>query len=94
MLFVIHAFDKKDGAPIRASNYPAHRAYLDNAAVFGVSIVTSGPLVADDSKTAIGSLLIIDAPDRKTIDKFHHADPFFKAGLWDETTVTAFDKKR
>lgn len=92
--FVIHGFDKADALPVRMQHYPEHRAYLDGAEKFGVRIVMSGPLTADDGATPIGSLIIIEAPDRSTAEKFHRADPFYAANIWEKTTVTRFDKKR
>ena len=94
MLFVIYGFDDPAMRHRRTEHYPAHRTFLADAAAHGVTIVTSGPLVEDDGTTPIGSLIIIDAHDRAAAEAFHHADPFFSAGLWRTTTVTAFDKKR
>jgi len=93
VLFVIHGFDKADGAAKRKKNYPAHRAHLADAAKWGVTIVMSGPLVADDGSAPIGSHIIIEAPDRKAAEAFHHADPFYGADVWASTSVTAFLKK-
>ncbi len=93
MLFVIHGLDKSDGATKREKNYPAHKAFLADATKFGVRIVMSGPLVADDGLTPVGSHFVIEASDRKIVETFHHADPFFKAGVWNNSTITAFLKK-
>lgn len=92
MYFVIHAFDKKDSS-IRKDNYPTHLAFLNEASKYGVKIVMSGPLVLDDGVTPVGSHFIIDAADRTKAEAFHHADPFFTAGLWEKTTVIAFLKR-
>ena len=62
MLFVIHAKDKPGALPTRLANYDAHRAFLSDTSPHGVRIVMSGPLVADDETTMIGSLLVVDAP--------------------------------
>ncbi len=93
MLFVIHALDRAGVLPTRLAHQDAHRAHLADTARFGVKIVISGPLVADDGKTAIGSLFVIEAPDRKTVENFHAADPFKTAAVWEKVTLSAFIKR-
>ena len=92
MLFALHCFDQSDSVAIRQENYPAHRAHLVEAEKFGVRLVMTGPLVADDGTSPVGSLLVIDAPSRIEAEKFLRADPFYQAGLWQKMTVTAFKK--
>jgi uncharacterized protein YciI len=55
-----------------------------------VRIVMSGPLVADDGETMIGSLFLVDAADRATVEAFNRADPFHAAGIWERVTITGF----
>lgn len=94
MLFVIHALDKAGGSTDqRKEHYPAHHAFLADHAKLGVKIVMSGPLVANDGATPVGSHFVIEAPDRTTAEAFHHADPFYKVGVWGNSTVTPFIKK-
>lgn len=93
MLFVIHAFDKADGTSRRLAHYDAHKAFLAEHSKWGVRIVISGPLVADDAVTPIGSHFVVEAPDRKTVEAFHRADPFYAADVWEKPTVTAFIKR-
>ena len=94
MLFVIHAVDYPDALGKRLSNYEAHKAFLSDTSRFGVKIVMSGPLVADDGETMIGSLFLIEAAERKAIEAFHHADPFFAAGIWDRVSITGFLRRQ
>ncbi|GGF71706.1 hypothetical protein GCM10007301_34310 [Azorhizobium oxalatiphilum] len=94
MLFVIHAVDHKDGLATRLAHYDAHKAFLSDTSSFGVAIVMSGPLVADDGQTMIGSLFLIEAPDRAAIERFHDADPFRRAGIWERVTITAFIRRQ
>lgn len=94
MLYVIHALDKPGAAALRQQHYAAHKAFLDEAPRFGVRIVMSGPLTQDDGVTPIGSHFVLEAPDRAAAEAFHHADPFYAAGLWASSTVTAFLKRR
>jgi uncharacterized protein YciI len=94
MFFVLHAFDKAGALDMRQANYEAHKAFLANSSAQGVSMILSGPLVADDGKTMIGSLMIVEAPDRATIEAFNRADPFHAAGLWEKVNITAFVKRQ
>ena len=94
MLFIIHGIDKPDGLPLRLAHYEAHKAFLSDTAAFGVKIVMSGPLVADDGTSMIGSFFLLEAPDRATVERFNAADPFKKAGIWDKLTITGFLKRQ
>lgn len=93
MLFAIHALDRKDGLPTRLAHYDAHRAFLGDASALGVTIVMSGPLVADDGATMIGSLFLVEAPDRAAAERFNAADPFAKAGVWERVSITGFIRR-
>jgi uncharacterized protein YciI len=91
MLFVIHALDKADALPRRLAAYEAHKAFLARCeADFNVKMVMSGPLVADDGATMVGSFLLMEAPDRASVERFNAADPFAKAGIWQSRSITAF----
>lgn len=72
MLFVIHCLDAADGTPRRMENYPAHKAHLERTAEFGIQIVMSGPLVKDDGESPIGSMFVIEAPNRAAVEKYQH----------------------
>ncbi|HLZ66846.1 MAG TPA: YciI family protein [Aliidongia sp.] len=94
MLFVIHAVDRPGALDTRLANYGAHKGFLDDVSRFGVEIVMSGPLVADDGETMIGSLFLIEAADRAAVERFHAADPFKAAGIWERVTITGFSRRR
>ena len=94
MLFVLHAIDRQGALPKRLSNYDAHKAFLSDTSAHGVKIVMSGPLVADDGETMIGSLFVIEAPDRATVERFNAADPFFAADIWDKVTISGFIRRQ
>jgi len=93
VIFAIYAPDKPGGEPIRKAHFDAHRAYLGNVDALPVEILLSGPLT-DDAGTATGSLFLVDAPDRATAEAFHHADPFYKGGLWQSSIITGFIRRR
>jgi hypothetical protein len=94
MLFVIHALDRPGALPVRLAHYDAHKAYLADTTAAGIRIVMSGPLADDDGATAIGSLLVVEANDRQTVEAFNRADPFHAAGIWQTVTITAFLKRQ
>jgi uncharacterized protein YciI len=94
MLYVIHALDRPGALPVRLRHYDAHKAYLADTAKAGVRIVMSGPLVAEDGETAIGSLLVVEAETLTDVEAFNRADPFHAAGIWDKVTITAFLKRQ
>lgn len=94
MLFAIHAVDRKGALDTRLANYEAHKVFLADTAAFGVAIVMSGPLVADDGATMIGSLFLIEAPDRAAVERFNAADPFHKADIWERVTIAGFLRRQ
>ncbi len=93
MLFVIHALDKPGALQTRLAHYEAHKAFLSDTSKFGVNVLMSGPLVEDDGATAKGSMFVVEAADRATVEAFHHADPFHTIGIWAQVSITAFIKR-
>jgi uncharacterized protein YciI len=94
MLFAIHALDRAGALPRRLENYDAHKAFLSDTSAFGVSIVMSGPLTADDGTTMIGSLFLIEAESREAVAAFNAADPFRKADVWQQVNITGFLRRQ
>jgi len=58
MHYVIHCLDHDGAVEKRLANYDAHKAYLAAAAL---KTVISGPLLADDEETMIGSCFVLEA---------------------------------
>ena len=94
MLFIIHALDKPGALPMRLAHYETHKAFLGDTGAHGVKMVMSGPLVADDGETMIGSLFLLEADSRETVERFNRADPFYAAGFWERVTITAFLRRQ
>ncbi len=84
MLFVVHGVDRQE-TDLRARFIEAHRPYM---ASHPINIISSGPLLADDSDEMIGSLLIIEAESRDEVDAFLAEEPMAKAGLYESLTVS------
>jgi uncharacterized protein len=94
MLFVVHAVDKRDNLPTRAKFYRAHRVHLDEAEKHDVDVVTAGTLVADDGETPVGSVFVVDAKDRATVDAFTRSDPYHVNRVWETVQIHGYNKKR
>ncbi len=90
MLFAIHALDHDDALERRLANYDAHKSYLGASKI---KTVVSGPLVADDGETMIGSLFIVEAERRDEVVAFNRADPFAAANVWKSVEIHAFSKR-
>lgn len=87
MLFLIHCTQRPDGQAIRDAHYEAHRAYL---AASPVDIKLAGPMVEDDGVKRIGSVFIVDVPDRAAAEAFSAGDPFTQNGLFERVVITRF----
>ena len=85
-IYAIHCIDKPMQQPLRASTRPEHLAYL-KAAID--QIVVAGPLL-DDEGTPIGSMLLMEFPDRRAAVAFAADDPYARAGLFASVAVTAW----
>jgi uncharacterized protein YciI len=90
MHYIIHCLDKPNSVEKRLSHYDAHKAYLANPSV---KIVISGPLLADDNETMIGSCFLVEADSLAAVEEFNRNDPFRKADLWAHISVRPFLKR-
>jgi uncharacterized protein YciI len=93
MLFSVHALDRPSVAEKRKAIHAEHVAHLRTAEDYGVSITVGGPLIADDGKSSIGSLMVLEATDRAAAERFNRADPFFRNGIWGAVEIRRFDRK-
>ncbi len=84
MHWLIKCRSKPDTDALRLATIDAHRRFLD-----GYPEVTwySGPIFTDDNKNAIGSLRLIEFPDRDDALAYIHADPYTRAGLFEAIMV-------
>jgi uncharacterized protein YciI len=90
MHYVIHCLDHAGAVQKRLDHYEAHKAYLGAAAM---KTVISGPLMADDEVTMIGSCFVVEAASLAEVQAFNQADPFNKAGLWASISIRPFLKR-
>ena len=89
MLFVLTCLDKPDAGTLRTQTRPAHLEFI-RARIQQVPL--AGPILSEDEKTPIGSMLIVDLPNRAAVDRFLAEDPYGKAGLFQSVTVRPFRK--
>ena len=89
MHFVIFCIDKPDIVREPAV-MQAHIEYLSQSPIKNVM---SGPITKDDGDGVIGSLYIVEAESRQTIEDFQKDDPLFKADYWETVEVRAFHKR-
>lgn len=87
MLFAIHMIDHPASAELRASVSDDHREFVGRCLD---AMYVGGPLLADDGTTAIGSLIIMDFPDRSAANEFIAQEPYNVAGLFESVTIRAF----
>jgi hypothetical protein len=82
MPVVLICRDRPGGLPTRLATREAHLAYLRESGV----VRMAGPLL-DDAGGMIGSLLVLDLPDRAAAMAWADADPYARAGLFESVTA-------
>jgi len=93
-LFAIYAADKPDTLALRLERYAEHRTYNEEQEDAGVRTVMSGPLQTDDGEIMNGSLLIVEAQDRATVERYIAHDPFKRHGIWGEVKISRFHRRK
>ena len=86
MRFALICIDQPGAAEIRKATRPAHLDYL-RARV--ANVVHAGPLLGETG-APLGSLFILDLPDRAAAEAFSAADPYFQAGLFGSVTLHSY----
>ncbi len=83
MLFVLNCTDKPNSLELRIATRPAHIAYLNS---LGGKAKFAGPILDDDGGM-IGTMAVIEAPDRAGAETIAAADPYAKAGLFQSVDI-------
>ena len=89
MLWAISCFDKPNTAAVRAAVLQPHRDYLQSQK--GI-LVLAGATQNDDGTEAIGSLFVVNVGSRAEAKAFSDGDPFTKAGVFANITITRMRK--
>ena len=90
MHYTVYCLDHDNMIERRLEHYEDHKAYL---ATSPVRMVMSGPLLAGDEKTMIGSFFLYEADDIGDVMRFNSNDPFNKAGIWRTVDIRPFLKR-
>jgi uncharacterized protein YciI len=86
LLFVVTRHDMADSVDLRLRARPKHLEYLATV----MPCIMGGGALLNSRQEQIGSMLIIDVPDRHAAEAFAAADPFVAAGLFASTTIDAY----
>jgi uncharacterized protein YciI len=89
MPYAIQTKDKPGSAHVRAQARPAHLEYLT---ANQHKLLAAGALIDDDGTGGHGGILIVDTEDRAEAERFIAEDPFTKAGLFEQVTITRWRK--
>lgn len=89
MHFILECHDKDGALDVRMANRPTHLAYLESKLDH---IVVAGPILDSDGGKPVGSLLILDFPDRAAAEAFAASDPYALAGLFQSVSLRPYRK--
>lgn len=85
--FLIHTADKADSLQIRKDNRNAHLAWLK--AKGDVTLHVAGPWLDNDGVMR-GSLLIVEAANKRVVEDWLAQDPYRAAGLTASTELQEY----
>lgn len=89
MQFILECEDKDGGLDLRLATRPEHLAYMQSKLDH---IVIAGPILDDATGNPIGSLIVLDYPDRAGAEDFAANDPYAKVGLFKASSIRPFRK--
>lgn len=95
MLYIRFCLDNTGTTDLRQTLRADHRAYFKPNLEPGakVRVVQAGPLcVSDSDDTNLASFMIIEAPTRDDVVRFHEGDPYTKAGLYEQAFIHRWDR--
>lgn len=90
MHYVVHCLDHADSSEKRLEHYEAHKKYLLSSSL---KTIISGPLLATDGVTMVGSCFILEADNISEVSTFNKNDPFSMANIWKTVSIHAFNKR-
>ena len=79
MLFIVQCEDAPGSPEKRKATRAAHLEYLKS---FGPAVFVAGPVLGNDGRTAVGSVIVIDVADGAAAERFAAGDPYGKAGVF------------
>ena len=90
MIWVILCKDKPNSLKKRMDVIDEHRKYLSTNPI---KTLLSGPLTNVAGDIMNGSFFMVEAETIQEIKDFQINDPIFRAGVWDEITISPFNKR-
>jgi uncharacterized protein YciI len=88
MLYTFFLLDSPGVGDLRSRIRPEHKAYLAKVAE---RIAFAGPLLAEDGKSMLGSLLVIEFPSRDDALSWLRDEPFTRAGVYGSQSICGFE---
>ncbi len=85
--FFIRAMYKPESLDLREAAMDAHLAHVR---AHREQIQFAGPFLSDDGTTPIGTMCVIDVPDRAAAEAYVAADGYAQAGLLEEPDIRRF----
>ena len=87
MLFAFTGLDKPDSLQLRTDTRPPHLEFLTKTPD-GIVVRLASPRLNEEGKP-IGSLVVIEAPDKASAEAFFASDPYAKVDLFQATSLEA-----
>ena len=87
MPYLLICRDKPGALEVRKANRDAHLAYARESGM----VAFGGPML-DEAGGMIGSMLVLDAPDRAAAEAFAAGDPYARAGLFESVEISGWKK--
>jgi uncharacterized protein len=87
MFYALICDDRPGGLEIRKANRAAHIDYLKDTGV----VIQAGPFL-DVTGSMVGSLVVLDVPDRAAAEAWASNDPYAQAGLFERVQVRAWNR--
>ena len=88
MLYAIICHDKPGAIAIRKANRNAHLEHIRGT---DGAIVQAGPLL-DGKGQMCGSLIIFEAKDLDTVERWTEGDPYAHAGLFESVVIRPWNR--
>ena len=87
MQFLVRAYDGPDMLGRRLAVRPRHLEGMDG---MREHVVCAGGLV-DEGGRMVGSMLVLDLPDRAALDAYLEREPYLVEGVWERCEVDAMN---
>jgi uncharacterized protein YciI len=89
MPYIVETWDKEGHAAVRREHRPAHLEFLAEKHAL---LLACGAKLDDDGSDAGGGIYVLDVATRGEAEAFIAADPFHRAGLFRQVTITRWRK--